>query len=147
MNQTQPRRLQEVPMMHRLFTFACAFSIVTGLAMALAGALGGVATVEGWLMALDPTADLARLGFGISGGLLVGWAVSMLSLRRPLARRVDAHLLGLGLWFVLDSVASVAAGASANVAGNLVFLVLFGAPLLSLRLAERDNPQTVGARA
>jgi hypothetical protein len=78
--------------------------------------------------------DEARLLAAIGGGVLVGWGWMLWVLagegidQAPaLARRVI--LTSVGIWFVVDSAGSLAAGAPFNVVGNLVFLGLFVLPM------------------
>ena len=81
---------------------------------------------------LDAT---ARQLSGISGGLMVGYGVTIVLV----ARRAGAHRalrLGVVSWFVVDSASSVAAGLPANVVLNAVFLVAIVAPLWRI---ERDK--------
>ncbi|MCU0511012.1 MAG: hypothetical protein MUE40_00410 [Anaerolineae bacterium] len=71
--------------------------------------------------------------YGVMGGILAGWSVTMLYLTRQL-RRGDraawwAMLFSALIWFGLDSGASVATGYPANVLQNAVFLVLYAVPL------------------
>lgn len=75
-----------------------------------------------------------RMLRAISGGLLVGWGITLwlivarLLPRDPaLARRLI--LSGVGAWFVVDSLGSLAAGAPANAALNVAFLLAFAVPL------------------
>lgn len=87
--------------------------------------------------AVVPPADaqLLTLMLGILGGSITGkWIVHALIARGPLAegrawaRR--ATLAGLALWFVVDSAASLALGATFNVwMINLMPLLLVGIPL------------------
>lgn len=86
------------------------------------------------------SAPETRLAAGIAGGLLAGWGWTLLAvLRRSIAQEGAegwawrAVLGGLLIWFALDSAASLAAGAAANVVGNLVFLALLGVPLALMR--------------
>jgi hypothetical protein len=75
-----------------------------------------------------------RLVSAIGGGVMVGWGWVLWVLsgevmaRAPdLARRMI--LQSVGMWFVIDSTGSVAAGAPLNVLGNLAFLAAFVWPL------------------
>jgi hypothetical protein len=86
----------------------------------------------------DMTTPLSRLLAGIAGGVLAGWAVTMWVVVRRLHSQdpglVGAILLpGLVVWFVVDSVGSVASGGGLNVVGNLGFMVMFGVPLFADR--------------
>lgn len=87
----------------------------------------------------------ARLLCGILGGVLVGWGAAQLIVirelmpeRPALAARVLRH--GALAWFATDSVASIVAGAAANVVGNIVFLAMFLIPL-----ALREGRRAPGA--
>ena len=75
-----------------------------------------------------------RLGFAISGGLMLGWGLMIWQLAgEPLARAPEAIRGSIRAsvlaWFMLDSAGSVAAEAALNVVGNLVFLALFLWPM------------------
>lgn len=105
--------------------------------------LFGLFTTTGAIPAIDAGADLfldlvflpldgaqvistdsERLLFGILGGVTVGWGVVfwMLAIGRD-AR--TAILWGGGVWFVVDSTASVLAGGPMNAVYNTGFLALF----------------------
>jgi len=79
--------------------------------------------------------ELFGLMLGITGGSIAGkWIVHALLARGPLAEgrpwARDLSLRGLGAWFILDSVASLAVGATFNVwMINLLPLALVGMPL------------------
>lgn len=79
-------------------------------------------------------APATRLLAAISGGVLVGLGISVHGLAGEImsqtpdaARKVIRNSL-LG-WFVIDSTASVAVGASLNVLANAGFLALFLLPM------------------
>lgn len=100
------------------------------------GALDPVATVMfGETTAVDAA---GRLGIGIAGALMTGWATSISILARSLDR-LSAHVVGtaiaagVGAWFVLDGIVSIVNGAALNVAGNVLFLVILMVPALALR--------------
>lgn len=87
----------------------------------------------------------ALLLAGIAGGLLAGWATTLLILARGVLARGAAQGLdgaalrramaaGLIVWFALDGVASLALGAALNALGNVFFLLALGWPLWRLRL-------------
>ena len=77
----------------------------------------------------------ARLMSGVLGAVMAGWGV-MLWLIADRLYPVDpalvrtAILASVGIWFVVDCLASLAAGAPLNLAFNIVFLALFAIPLL-----------------
>lgn len=117
--------------------------------------VAGVLLVIGSLVpgALDPVATLmfgeatavdaaGRLGIGIAGALMTGWASTLALLVRSLDR-LSPHVLGtatavgVGTWFVLDGVVSIVNGAALNVAGNVLFLVILMVPALKLRDGQR----------
>lgn len=70
------------------------------------------------------TTSAERLLAGVSGGLMAGWGVSVLTLARG-GELSSAMLRGGGTWFVIDSLASIIAGAPLNAAFNIGFLALF----------------------
>jgi hypothetical protein len=80
----------------------------------------------------------ARLLIGIGGGLTVGlcvmaWMVAdRVMPRDPEAARAIVAV-GIGSWFIVDSVASVAAGAPANALFNVPILLAFLWPMRGLK--------------
>jgi hypothetical protein len=76
----------------------------------------------------------ARLLSGVLGGITLGWGMllwltsSKVFPTHPVLAR-QMILTSTLTWFVVDSVASVIAGAALNVVPNLVFLALFWMPL------------------
>lgn len=73
-----------------------------------------------------------RLGFGIVGGLMVGWAITCdgLAHGHPPTQTMRR---GAVAWFVLDSSVSVASGMWPNALFNLAFLV----PLVTVGATAR----------
>lgn len=95
---------------------------------AAAGVIGDAALLEG------PT---SRLVVGITGGSIAGkwamhWALARFGLRARLRWAWNATLVGLLVWFFVDSTASLLAGAWAN-----VVMINGLPPLLVLPLAWR----------
>ncbi len=119
---------------------AAVFTEISGLLMVLGSLIPGaldplVAVVLGEAVAVDAT---ARLGFGIAGAVMVGWAGSLAILVRALDSLTPqvvgtATAVGVAAWFVLDGLVSVVNGAALNVVGNLLYLVILGVPALALR--------------
>lgn len=80
------------------------------------------------------SAPEARLLGAIAGGILSGWGVLHWQLSTRLYPRDPALartliLSSIGVWFVADGLASVAAGAALNAVLNIGFLMLFVIPL------------------
>jgi hypothetical protein len=76
---------------------------------------------------------VTRLMFAIGGGVLTGWGLLMWMLAdRVMGQMPDVvrrMVLGSALtWCVVDSGASILAGAPVNVIANLAFLALYLAP-------------------
>ncbi len=75
-----------------------------------------------------------RLVFAISGGIMTGWGILLwliatrLYPREPQLAR-SMILVSIGVWFVVDSTASIFAGAPLNALLNTSFLLMFGLPL------------------
>jgi len=76
------------------------------------------------------TAPETRVFMGISGGLMVGWGVTLWKLldhlmadTPELARAIT--MTGLYCWFAVDSLASIMAQAPLNAVANIGFVVLF----------------------
>lgn len=80
------------------------------------------------------SAPETRLLWAISGGILTGWGLLLWQLstrlypREPRLAR-SLILTSISVWFVVDSLGSVLAGAPLNAALNLGFLLLFFLPL------------------
>lgn len=75
-----------------------------------------------------------RLMLATAGSILAGWGVMLWMVSARLFPRDPALaramiLTSVVLWFIVDGVASVAAGASFNAVLNIGFLVLFLIPL------------------
>ena len=80
------------------------------------------------------SSDAAHLFAAITGGLCTGLGVFCYLLTTRLYPSDPAFTrflmsAGLGSWFVVDSLGSIAAGAPLNALFNLVFLALFMVPL------------------
>ncbi len=80
----------------------------------------------------------ARLVGGVLGGVMVGWgtmlwllAAKLYPSQPELTRTII--LVGVGAWFVVDSLASFVAGAPLNIVLNIVFAGVFAIPLLMAR--------------
>lgn len=129
---------------------ACVVTGGTGLVMVAelwgptAALLDHVVDLAAWpvdgAQAVDTEA--ARLLAAISGGLLAGWAtttwlvVTRVDERDP-AGRTTVILPGFAVWFVVDGVGSVLAGAGFNLVLNTPFLLLFAVPILCERRHRR----------
>ena len=118
---------------------ACAATILVGLAVAVSPSLlpPYQAEIEARFGDFDP--GFERFLFGPLGGTVVGQAVLLLALsRRPIRAgegwALRAALQSLLLWFVVDSVVSLANRAAFNVwMVNLPSLLALGIPLVVLR--------------
>ncbi len=125
-----------------LLQAASIITAVTGFAMALA-ALPATAFPMRLLADLiiwpfDGAESLAspdtRLMAAIGGGVMAGWGLMMLTIVNRLFE-ADPQLAksilmtGVVSWFLIDSAASVLAGAPLNILPNFVFLALFALPL------------------
>ena len=92
--------------------------------------------------ATGPYTKEARWFSAIGGGVFASLCLLLFMIVAPAIERGDkaiirATLISLGVWFVIDSAGSIAAGVPANAAFNVSFLVLLLAPLL----AERKTGQ------
>lgn len=90
-----------------------------------------------------------RLAWALIGGFLTSWGVlQWLILTRigaldaALARQM--LLVSVGVWFVLDSTASILGGVPVNAAANCLFLALYAVPILAL--PDRTRTMSTGAR-
>lgn len=85
-----------------------------------------------------PAGDAGSFAMGVTGAVLVGWAAMMIVLltSRGTSSLPDtwrALAIGLVVWFVVDGIVSIAAGALGNLVLNLGFVALFAPPLLATR--------------
>lgn len=138
---------------HRLLWLRCAaaLTVATGLVAALAA---HPAAGEPWRLLFDllslpvdvspgPFSAATRQSSAVLGGVMVGWGATLFALagptfshaRGPVARAVS---VGLVLWFVVDSVASVVSGLPGNVALNGLFGFAFAMPLVRLAGGEES---------
>lgn len=81
--------------------------------------------------------DEAHLLSAIGGGVMVGWGTMLWALAGEGMRLAPAFakrtiLTSIWAWFVVDSIGSILAGATLNLAGNLIFLALFTLPFTRL---------------
>ena len=129
-------------------------SLLTAILMAasayppLSGGLLAFYDIVDWPLDgnVAPFTDQARLLAAVSGGIFAGFCAMFIFIVVPALRRGDddvrkGALYSLLVWFVIDSIASVADGASGNVIGNILYLAAIGTPLV---LAA--NPARVGAK-
>ncbi|MEM6497948.1 MAG: hypothetical protein AAGB04_24315 [Pseudomonadota bacterium] len=76
-----------------------------------------------------------RLLSAVSGGVMVGWGLMIWLIaerlydREPQLSRLMI-MVSVGAWFVVDSLASIMAGAALNAVLNISFLVLFFVPMM-----------------
>ena len=82
--------------------------------------------------------EAGRFLFGLIGATwaamaIMSWGLGKLAvdLRAPTA--THPALIGLGVWFVIDCVLSVALGATLNIVGNALYLAAFAVPLWQIR--------------
>lgn len=112
-----------------LMTAAAAAPALQGPTVLLADIL--IWPMDGAQTGGDPT---SRLMFAIGGGVLTAWGVFLWMLAdqvmtdMPVAARRIVMTSAL-TWFVVDSGASVLAGAPLNVIANLPFLAMYLLPL------------------
>ncbi len=122
---------------------AAIFTEITGVLMVIGSLIPGALDPLVSLIFTEPVAidAPARLGLGIAGALMVGWAATIALLVRSinaLSPRLlgSATAVGVMSWFLLDGLVSVANGAALNIVGNTVFLVILLLPALKLRGAN-----------
>lgn len=124
------------------------FFIVVGLAFPLCVVIGAE-SVLGFFIDLvfwpldgaqSAAAPEVQLLASIAGGVIAGWGYTLLLLARHGLPRQGAEgwvwraaVGGLLLWFVADSIGSVASGAWANVIGNIAFVSVIAIPLWLMR--------------
>lgn len=87
------------------------------------------------LVAISAGEPLTRLLFAVIGGIVIGWAALVWGLSGAPYRAAPAEIrrvvvMSYGVWFAVDSLFSVLAGAAMNVIGNFAFLLLLVIPLL-----------------
>ncbi|MBO6554509.1 MAG: hypothetical protein JJ926_17480 [Roseitalea sp.] len=110
----------------------------------LAGLIRFLVDLFAW--PLDGAQTLAasetRLALAIGGGVMAGWGMTIWLVATRLAEREPGLvrtlvLLPVVVWFVLDSLGSIAAGVPVNAVFNVTFLVLFMAAF-RIRGAQRQ---------
>jgi hypothetical protein len=125
---------------------AAGVTAITGLALALSALpalnlpVRLLADVLLWPLDQGQSLDAreTRLAFAIAGGVMAGWGMMIWHLAAeplqcaPEATRTIIRSSAL-TWFLVDSLASVAAGAPLNILGNVVFLALFLLPMRGAR--------------
>ena len=94
------------------------------------------------LTASDTLTRSARWFAAIMSGLSAGFGAFFVFIVAPLLSHNDDEvfrtvkrggLIAAGLWFVVDSTGSVAAGVPSNVVMNCIFFVTFAVPLLLVK--------------
>lgn len=80
----------------------------------------------------------ARILSAVGGGIVAGWGLTLWWLLAGPIARGDAgartiYLASLGLWFVIDSTGSIAAGWPLNAVLNVAFLLALAVPVLITR--------------
>ena len=90
----------------------------------------------------DPLSRSGRWFAAIMSGLSAGFGAFFVFIVAPLLSHNDNEvfrtvkrggLLAAGIWFVVDSTGSVAAGVPSNVVMNCIFLATFAVPLLLVK--------------
>lgn len=115
-------------------TLGFALMIVLGSHEATDGPLRWFADLLFWPLG-DPQTltDEAQLLAAILGGVMASWAAIIWLLTDSLAQEQPLILrriilTAMAIWFVIDSVGSVASGGWLNVVGNVGFLAIFVLP-------------------
>ena len=90
----------------------------------------------------NPLTREARWFAAIMSGLSAGFGAFFVFIIAPLLSHKDAAvfqtikrggLMAAGIWYIVDSIGSVAAGVPSNVAMNTLFLAVFAIPLLLVK--------------
>lgn len=90
----------------------------------------------------DPLSRSARWFAAIMSGLSAGFGAFFVFLIAPLLAHKDnavfqtvkrGGLIAAGLWYIVDSAGSVAAGVPSNVVMNTLFLAAFAVPLILVK--------------
>ncbi len=124
-----------------------------GIVYVVAGsALTLLSFVPPWLERIDrllvPGAafpDVAcRTYAGVAGGLTAGIGAMIVGLATTCdSRGARALAAGLGVWFVLDTTASLGHGAWPNAVGNVLFLAIGLVPLVRLGFGTGDGHESL----
>ena len=140
-----------------ILKFASALIIGFGVVVAMA-AYPPTAGITRFLLdlikwPLDGAQDISspeiRFLCAVSGGVMVGWGVLLWLVVTRLYPKEPALvrtmiLASIGIWFVVDSTASILAGASLNALLNIAFLVLFVLPVLRTRSWPASSNKLAG---
>jgi hypothetical protein len=91
--------------------------------------------IDGDPGALNPTAEfMSAIGGGVLFGMgVLNWLLVAPAIEAGDRRILDAALVSIFSWFVVDSAGSVLSGNAPNVAFNGVILALYVFPVLSAR--------------
>ena len=95
----------------------------------------------------DLAAPPSRLLLAISGGVMAGWGLLLWQITTHLYPS-DPHLArsliltSVAIWFVVDSLGSILAGAWLNALFNIVFLEMFVIPLWRAPSASEPQAET-----
>ena len=127
----------------RILQTGCAMTVATGL---VAASAAHPVSAGPWLFLFDllrwpldggqgPLSDEARISAAVIGGVMAGWGVMLFALvSGPMASgERDAqrmYVLGLAVWFVVDTTASLLAGWPGNALLDCGFLLALLRPLL-----------------
>jgi hypothetical protein len=77
-----------------------------------------------------------NFAYALIGAIMTGWFVTLWAAMKEETRTIwNAGLMGLAVWYVLDSGASVLWGFPLNVLTNTGFLIVLGGTLLASRTA------------
>ena len=125
------------------------FAYVTIAFPALDGFAQALSQVFDWtgIAASDPLTRSARWYAAIMSGFSAGFGAFFVFVVAPLLTHQDKDvvqlvkrggLIALGLWYIIDSAGSLAAGVPTNVAMNTLFLAGFALPLI-LAKAEKGT--------
>jgi hypothetical protein len=110
-----------LPQLARLFPFELMF-------------FGGARPAE---LEAELTDRYLNFAYGLIGAVMTGWFATLVLAMKVEKRAIwNAGLIGLGVWFVIDSGASATWGFPLNIATNLLFLVVLGGVLIASRPAE-----------
>ncbi|MCQ8184848.1 hypothetical protein [Parvularcula maris] len=82
----------------------------------------------------DLTDRYINFAYGLIGAVMTGWITTLVIAMKVEKRAIwNAGLMGLTVWFVLDSGVSAFWGFPLNIATNVLFLVLLGGVLIASR--------------
>lgn len=141
----------------RLLVFACLATGCSGLFFVVAGGATEVifnrmvfGSAPSPVVGADAR-DYLRFVYRVLGAVMVGWSAALVpTVLGPLRRRErwawNQAAWSIGIWFTVDTAASLASGFPENALLNIGISLLFAIPLMGMRPTLVDAPSSTNSR-